>query len=122
MPEQKVIPQAAFCDATIDFARMALNHPLPESLLYDPLVLETVHGNDSVDWNKKEFSKPKGWSAMLPKGIETNLHFKNFPDITNISYDMSVWDLYEDKDYVIISHNFNNYPDAFRVLEEGIGR
>ena len=103
------------CDTNVGFSRVGLNHPVPESLLYDPLVMTTSFGNDTRPWNKKDVTHPKGWSAIIPQKMDINMHFQNFPDVTNLSYDLSVWQINDVDDYVIISHNFNNYPDAYKV-------
>ena len=96
--------------------RIGLNNPVPDSLLFDKIVVETSHGSDKIIWTKKDITHPFGWSALVPVNDAYTLTWENFPHMTNISYSLSAWNLEDDGNYVIISHKMNQRPDSFQVL------
>ncbi|KAJ8026005.1 Fibrocystin-L [Holothuria leucospilota] len=105
----------AVCDDTVKLHRFAWNNPLPSSLLYKDVLLENKYGESAIPYHKKRITHPMGWMATLVEEENYNMRFENVEHITNISY-TGRFDEFEDGEYVYITHNFTQKPDAFALV------
>ena len=95
------------CDPSIKFSRIAWNNPHPNSLEFAPVIAQTKYGNQSIFWRKKDLTHGRGWNGLFQRGTVLNLSWKDYTQLTNITYDMSAWSLDEIGDNIPIQHNFN---------------
>ena len=106
----------AICDDTVVMSRIAFNKPHPDSLLYNPVHVTTEYGNDTIFWRKKDITHKAGWNGIFPQGTAIKLEWQNHTEMTNISYEMGVWQLDGDNRYVLIQHEFNQEPDGVGIV------
>ena len=100
------------CDATMKFHTVGFDHYAPSSLQFNDVVWHNEFGSSMTPWRKKPPFKD-GWTAVLPEGT-TNYFFWNTLDhITNITYDLSAFQLADEGDHLILAHNFTQTPDVF---------
>ena len=104
------------CDDQVSFSRIAFNKPKPDSLLYNPVIVTTVHGNDSLIWRKKDITHKAGWNGLFPQQTVLQLEWQNHTEMTNITYELSTWQLDDVDKYVLIKHDFNQEPDGVGIL------
>ncbi|XP_071828580.1 fibrocystin-L-like isoform X3 [Apostichopus japonicus] len=105
----------AVCDETVLLHRLAFNNPLPSSLLYKNVLLENRFGKSTIPYHKKRLTHPFGWMATLVEEEDYNMAFEDVEHVTNISY-TARFDGYEDGEYVYVTHNFTQRPDAFALV------
>ena len=110
------INNASICDSSVRFSRIAWNKPHPNSLEFATVIAQTEHGNQSIFWRKKDITHPKGWNGLFQRGAVLNLSWKDYTQLTNITYDLSTYSLDELGDNVPIQHNFNQEPDKIRIV------
>ena len=97
-----------------DFARVSWNKLKPGSIDEKDAYLDNQYGRDVVKWRKKSKTHPKGYTAFLPIGDTLLLSFQNLSHLTNISYNMGVYEL-QPEGYSYIKHSFKQTPDYFRT-------
>ncbi|XP_024153621.1 PKHD1 like 1, tandem duplicate 1 isoform X2 [Oryzias melastigma] len=110
----------AVCDHTVNFHRLAFNHPTPASLEAKDVILTNSHGSSVVPYLKKRLTHKLGWMALLPSRHTYNWYFDNADQITNITYDAKFYGFKSDE-YVIINHNFTQSPDSFHIVDNRNG-
>ena len=103
------------CDNTLDFRRFAWNEVLPSSLETQFALLKNEYGTDEVPWKMKGLTHPKGWTTTLITGKDYELSFKNFSQLTNITYNGGFYE-FEPEDYVRMKHVFKQEPDYFKTV------
>ncbi|XP_044933989.1 fibrocystin-L [Mustela putorius furo] len=106
----------AVCDTSVSFHRLAFNKPSPVSLLEKDVVLSDSFGTSIVPFQKKRLTHMSGWMALIPNAKHINWYFKDVDHITNISYTSTFYG-FKEEDYVIVSHNFTQNPDMFKVID-----
>ena len=104
------------CNSSVKFSRIAWNNPHPNSLEFATVIAKTEHGNQSIFWRKKDITHPRGWNGLFPRKTVVNLSWKDYTQMTNITYDLSTWSLDEFEDHVLIQHNFNQEPTKIGIL------
>ena len=50
------------------------------------------------------------------------MEWQNHTEMTNISYDLSAWQLDGDGRFVLIQHNFNQVPDGVGIVPGDAGK
>ena len=104
------------CDSSVKIGRVGLNNPRPEALDYDTIIFKDTEGNgESLWWREKDSTHPRGYSALIPLNREYTITFQNMPYVTNITYNLAAYGLYEDGDHIVLTHKFNQIPDALAV-------
>ncbi|KAJ8026384.1 Fibrocystin-L [Holothuria leucospilota] len=106
---------AAVCDETVTLHRMAWNNPVPASLHYKKVFLTNRFGVSVIPYHKKRLTHASGWMATLVEKENYNMRFEDVEHITNISY-TARFDSFVDGQYVYITHNFLQRPDAFSLI------
>ncbi|XP_053571903.1 fibrocystin-L [Bombina bombina] len=104
------------CNSTVSFHRLAFNNPSPSSLNAKDVIISNSFGVSIVPYLPKRLTHKPGWMALLPNTQSLNWYFKDVDHITNISYASTFYGFKSD-DYVIISHNFTQRPDAFKIID-----
>ncbi|XP_056378576.1 fibrocystin-L-like isoform X2 [Hyla sarda] len=104
------------CNSSISFHRLAFNNPSPSSLLGKDVIISNSFGSSVVPYLPKRLTHPKGWMALLPNANSYNWYFSNVDFITNISYASTFYG-FKSEDYVLISHNFTQKPDMFKIID-----
>ncbi|XP_033493349.2 PKHD1 like 1, tandem duplicate 1 [Epinephelus lanceolatus] len=118
--EWSVAFPGAVCDETVNFHRLALNNPTPDSLRAKDVILTNSHGTSAVPYLKKRITHKFGWMAMLPSGQTYRWFFDDMDHITNITYNAKFYGFKSDQ-YVIINHNFTQSPDRFHIIDDRNG-
>ena len=107
--------KGSVCDTNVKFGRIAWNNPVPDSLLYDIVEMETEHGMQEIEWRKKDITHKQGWNGLFPQNTLLDMKWKNYDTVYNITYDLSAWNLAEAGEYFAIRHQFNLKPDRVVV-------
>uniref|UniRef100_A0A6I8N1M6 Fibrocystin-L n=1 Tax=Ornithorhynchus anatinus TaxID=9258 RepID=A0A6I8N1M6_ORNAN len=110
----------SLCDSSVSFHRLAFNKPSPTSLLEKDVILFNFFGTSVVPFRKKRLTHLSGWMALIPNANGINWYFKGVDHITNISYTATFYG-FKEEDYVIISHNFTQHFDKFRITDKRNG-
>ena len=103
------------CDSSFKYGRIAWNNPVPDSLLYDIVVMTTEHGTQEIIWRKKDITHKQGWNGLFPQNTILDMQWKNYQTVYNMTYDLSAFNLGDEGDYFAIRHGFNLKPDRVIV-------
>ncbi|KAM3928399.1 fibrocystin-L-like [Leptodactylus fuscus] len=104
------------CNASVSFHRLAFNNPAPSSLVGKDVIISNSFGASHVPFLAKRLTHPNGWMALLPNADSFNWYFNDVNFITNISYTGTFYG-FKGEDYVLISHNFTQSPDKFKIID-----
>ncbi|XP_067676837.1 fibrocystin-L-like isoform X2 [Haliotis asinina] len=107
------------CNPGVDFHRIAMKNPKPDSLEAKRLRFTNAAG-DSVfsEFAHKRVTHKPGWMALLVDGDTYNMTFENAEHITNISYDATVY-RFLSNDHLIICQLVAR-PDRFSIADSRI--
>ncbi|KAM8966821.1 LOW QUALITY PROTEIN: fibrocystin-L [Pelodytes ibericus] len=103
------------CNSTVSFHRVAFNNPSPSSLIGKDVIMSNSFGVSSIPYLAKRLTHKPGWMALLPNSNSFNWYFKDVDFVTNISYASTFYG-FKSADYVLISHNFTQQPDMFKII------
>lgn len=110
--------QASVC-RNVRFTKFVWNELQPKSIDEKSAYLENEFGIDEVKWRKKSKTLYFGYTAFLPIGEEITLSFQNSTHLTNISYNMEIYEL-QPSDYAYIKMKFQQSPDHFKTVDIGL--
>ncbi|XP_075128051.1 fibrocystin-L-like [Leptodactylus fuscus] len=103
------------CNASVSFHRLAFSNPSPSSLVGKDVIISNSFGASHVPYLVQRLTHPSGWMALLPNADSFNWYFYGVDFITNISYTGTFYG-FKSEDYVLISHNFTQSPDMFKIM------
>ena len=104
------------CGPSVSLGRMAFNKPHPESLLYNEVIATTQYGAENLEWRKKDITHKSGWNGIFPLGGAVALEWVNHTQMTNISYELSAWNLESPGQFILVQHQFNQEPDKVGIV------
>ncbi|OCT77099.1 hypothetical protein XELAEV_18032294mg, partial [Xenopus laevis] len=103
------------CNSTVRFHRLAFNNPMQAGYWKD-VILSNSFGVSVVPFLANRLTHIYGWMALLPSNATYNWYFRDAAFITNITYYSRFYG-FKNSDYVIISHNFTQRPDMFKIVD-----
>ena len=103
---------AYVCDPDMKFHSVGFNNYAPTSLMYNDVVWHNEFGAAFTPWRKKP-PYANGWAAVLPEATTNFFFWETLGHITNITYEMGIFQLADDGDYLLMGHNFTQSPDIF---------
>ena len=110
-PASSTTINGGFCDASVDFARIAINSVFPSSISTRTLYLTNQFGTSDVSYAITRLTGPSGYMAIIVKGHEYYMEWENADHLSNISYSLIVSGLEEDE-YFWITYNYTQPLDG----------
>ena len=100
------------CTPDVKFHSVGFDSYAPSSLQFNDVVWHNEFGAAWTPWRKKPPYKD-GWAAVLQEGTTNFFFWDTMGHITNITYEMGIFQLADEGDHLLIGHNFTQSPDVF---------
>ena len=100
------------CDPSVKFHTVGFDKYAPSSLQFNDVVWHNEFGHAYTAWRKKPPYKD-GWAAVLQEDVTNFFFWETMGHITNITYQMGIFQLADEGDHLIMGHNFTQSPDVF---------
>ena len=101
----------SICDGDLEFGRVGISEPTPDSLTFGGMTLTNEHGTDNLVYVDTRLRGDAGYMAQLAFSNTYDLRFDQDEGFTNISYTL-VLSGFEEDDYVFLSHQYPRELDS----------
>lgn len=101
----------SICNGNLEFGRVAISNPSPDSLTFGHIELTNDHGTDELVYAMKRLRGDSGYMAQLAYEDSYQLRFLADASFTNISYSL-ILSGFEPDDYIIFNQPYPRELDS----------